>query len=121
MKFVEKKRLLFFGLPFTFTTYTVEEDSITIKKGLLNLVEDRVYMYKIQDVRLVRSLWERIFGLSTVICYSGDVTEPELKLIHIKNGAEVRDFISDFSEKQRMKKRTLHTMDIDVDNVEPND
>ena len=56
---------------------------------------------------------ERIFGLSTLICYTGDVTHPELKLIHIKNGAEIKKFISEASENERRKKRTLHTMDID--------
>ena len=67
MKFIERKRLLFFGLPWTFTKYYIEEESITIKRGLLTLVEDDTYMYKVQDVRMVRSLGERIFGLSTII------------------------------------------------------
>ena len=113
MKFIERKRLLFFGLPWTFTKYYIEEESITIKKGLLTLVEDDTYMYKVQDVRMVRSLGERIFGLSTIICYTGDVTDKELRLVHVKNGAEIKKFISEASERERRKKRTIHTMDID--------
>ena len=113
MKFIEKKRLLFFGLPWTFTKYIVEEENITIKKGLFTLVEDDTYMYKVQDVKMVRSFLERVFGLSTIICYTGDVTDPELRLIHVKNGAEIKKFINEASESERRKKRTLHTMDID--------
>ena len=113
MKFIEKKRLLFFGLPWTVTKYIIEEENITIKKGLFTLVEDDTYMYKVQDVRMVRSLGERIFGLSTIICYTGDVTDKELRLVHVKNGAEIKKFISEASERERRKKRTLHTMDID--------
>ena len=113
MKFIEKKRLLFFGLPWTVTKYIIEEENITIKKGLFTLVEDDTYMYKVQDVKMVRSLMERIFGLSTIICYTGDVTDPELRLIHVKNGAEIKKFINEASERERRKKRTLHTMDID--------
>ena len=113
MKFIERKRLLFFGLPWTFTKYYIEEESITIKRGLLTLVEDDTYMYKVQDVRMVRSLGERIFGLSTIICYTGDVTDKELRFVHVKNGAEIKKFISEASERERRKKRTLHTMDID--------
>ena len=113
MRFEERKRILFFGLPWTFTKYVIQEETITIRKGLLTLEEDDTYMYKVQDVKMVRSLMERIFGLSTLICYTGDVTHPELKLIHIKNGAAIKKFISEASENERRKKRTLHTMDID--------
>lgn len=113
MQFEERKRILFFGLPWTFTKYVIQEETITIRKGLLTLEEDDTYMYKVQDVKMVRSLMERIFGLSTLICYTGDVTHPELKLIHIKNGAAIKKFISEASENERRKKRTLHTMDID--------
>lgn len=115
MRFEERKRLLFFGLPFTFTKYIIEEENITIKKGLLNLEEDDTYMYKIQDVKMKKSLFERMFGLSTIVCYTGDVTDQTLELIHIKNGDAIKKFINEESEKQRMKKRTLHTMDIDAD------
>ena len=51
MEFKERKRWLFFGLPFTFTKYTVKEDMITIDRGLLRTEEDDCYMYKVQDVR----------------------------------------------------------------------
>lgn len=30
MEFAERKRLLFFGLPWTFTKYTVREDNIVV-------------------------------------------------------------------------------------------
>ena len=35
----EKKRWLFFGLPFTFTTYTVKENVLTVNSGFLKKVE----------------------------------------------------------------------------------
>ena len=37
VQFVERKRWLFLGLPFTFTKYTVKEDVLTINKGFFNL------------------------------------------------------------------------------------
>lgn len=88
-EFVERKRWLFFGLPFTFTKYIVKENTITIDSGLLKKIENDCYMYKVQDVELVSSLTERIFGLGTVICYTGDTTHPKLELVHIKDRKSV--------------------------------
>ena len=71
-QFVEKKRTLFFGLPWTFTTYSINEELLKKKEGLFTLKEDSCYLYKIQDVTLTKSLMERLFGLSTIsLCQEG--------------------------------------------------
>ncbi len=114
-EYVERKRCLFFGLPLSFTVYTIKENTINIKRGLLKTVEDDVYMYKVQDVKLTRTLFERIFGLGTLICYSGDVTDPKLELKHIKNSGLIKDFIRKTSESERRKVRTMHTMNLNAD------
>lgn len=112
VEFTEKKRWLFFGLPFTFTKYIIKENTITVDCGLLKKTENDCYMYKVQDVELVSSLTERIFGLGTVICYTGDTTHPKLELVHIKNARAVKDFILEASEEARLKRRTISTLDI---------
>ncbi|MBD5541704.1 MAG: PH domain-containing protein [Lachnospiraceae bacterium] len=114
MDFVERKRLLFFGLPWTFTRYTVGEEIINIKAGLLKTVEDDCYMYKVTDVKLETSLPERIFKLGTVVCYTSDTTHQTLRLVHIKNARAIKDFILEQSEAQRMKRRTLNTQSLNT-------
>lgn len=114
MEYIEKKRIVFFALPICFTTYFLNEEKVTIKSGLFTTVEDDAYMYKIQDIKLVRNFWERIFGLGTIICYTGDTTHPELHLEHIKHSNEMKEYILKTSEEARRKKRTMHTLDIDV-------
>lgn len=115
MNFVEKKRTALFALPICFTTYTITDDKLSIKRGFLTIIEDEAYMYKIQDVRLRKTLFERIFGISTIICFTGDTTHPELKLEHIRHGEEIKNFLMEASEEARRKRRTLHTMDIGGD------
>ena len=111
----EKKRSLLFGLPLSFTKYIVEQEKVNIRKGLLRTIQDDTLMYRIQDVKLVRGFFERLFGLGTVVCYSSDVTDPKLELVHIKRAKEIKEFILKTSEAERRKMRTLHTMGLDAD------
>lgn len=115
MEFIERKRLLFFGLPWTFTKYTVREEMITVNTGLLSTKENDCYMYKVQDVELSATLWERIFKMGTVICYTGDTTSPKLCIEHVRNAKSIKDFILEASEEARRKRRTMNTLRIDAD------
>ena len=118
MGFVEKKRVKFFGLPLSFTKYTITEEKLTITSGFLSITEDDALMYKIQDVRLTRSLAERMFKLGTITCYTGDTTHPELILIHIRHAGEIKDFIMQSSEEARRKRRSLHNLNIDAEDLD---
>ena len=113
----EKKRWLFFGLPFTFTSYDIGEEVLTVTEGFLNRKENPCYLYKITDVELKRSFAERIFGLGTVICYTADVTHAVLQLTHIYNAKAVQMQILKVSEQQRIKHRTVNMQNIDGDDV----
>lgn len=115
---VERKRLLFFGLPWTFTKYTVAPSVITVNSGLLRTEENDCYMYKVQDVKLTTTLMERIFRLGTVVCYTGDTTDRELSLIHIKHAKDVKNYILRASEEARIKRRTLNTLDIGTGSID---
>lgn len=112
MEYTERKRWVFFGLPFTFTKYIIKEDAITIDAGFLNKVENDCYMYKVQDVTHSASLGERIFGLGTITCFTGDTTHPQLVIQHVKKSKEIKNFILEASEAARMRRRTLNTLDI---------
>lgn len=108
----ERKRWLFLGLPFTFTVYRIKEDVITTDAGFFKTTENDCYMYKVQDVSLTRSLMQKICGLGTVTCFTGDTTNPQLILKNIKNSREIKDYILKQSETARIKRRTLNMVDI---------
>ena len=115
VKYAERRRLLFFGLPWTFTKYAITADMITIDEGLLKVEENDCYMYKVQDVKLTATLPERMFGLGTITCYTGDITDKELKLVHIKHAREIKNYLLKASEEARIKRRTLYMQDIGAD------
>lgn len=115
MIYIERKRTLFFGLPLSYTKYTISEEKLTITSGFLSITEDDAFMYKIQDVRLTRSFWERLFNLGTITCYTGDTTHPKLVLEHIKRPGIIKDFILYASEEARRKRRALRAMKMEAE------
>ena len=116
--YTERRCWLFFGLPFTFTKYTVTDEVITINEGFLNTKENDCYLYKVQDVELHTSLAERIFKLGTVACYTGDNTHPQLYLTHIHHAKEIKNYILKASEEARRRRRTLNTLNIDAADID---
>ena len=124
VEFVEKKRWLFLGLPFTFSKYVIKEDMITVDTGVFTKVENDCYMYKVQDVEHTASIWERMVGLGTIVCYTGDTTHPKLLIEHIRNSKAIKEFILKESEEARLKRRTVNMLDIgsgeagDIDDVQ---
>ncbi len=112
VEFIEKKCWLFLGLPLTFTKYIIKEDMITMDTGVFTKVENDCYMYKVQDVEHTASFWERIVGLGTIICYTGDTSHPKLIIEHIRNSKAIKEFILKESEEARLKRRTVNMLDI---------
>nr|WP_297706102.1 PH domain-containing protein [uncultured Butyrivibrio sp.] len=108
----EKKRLLFLGLPWTFTKYEIRENVLTIIKGFFTVVEDDCYMYKITDVEITSTLMQRICGLSTITLFTSDVTDRTIVLKNIKHGKEIKDFIFQASESARLRRRTVSMQNI---------
>ena len=75
-------------------------------------------MYKVQDVTLKTSFFERIFGLGTVVCYTGDTTNPQLVIEHVRKSREIKQFILEKSETERRKRRTMNTLDIGAEGID---
>ena len=111
-QYTERKRILFFGLPWTFTKYNIKPSVITVDAGLFKIEENDCYMYKVQDVEHTASIWERMAGLGTIVCYTGDTTHPQLLIEHIRNSKAIKEFILKESEEARLKRRTVNMLDI---------
>jgi len=110
--YTEKKRLTFLGLPWTFTTYHINEEKITVDSGFFKKVENDCYLYKVLDVRYEQTVFQRLAGLGTIHCFGADVTNPELVMKNIRNAQEIKDFIFHESEEERMKRKTINTQNI---------
>ena len=95
----------FLGLPWTFTIYGFSEDRLYVKTGVLNTREDEVRLYRITDIGLTRSLWQRIMGMGTIQIYSSDQSMGDFKLVNVKDSENVKEQLSQLIEKERENKR----------------
>ena len=114
-----------FGLPLSFTRYQLSEDRIFCEKGLLNLHEEEVLLYRVRDLELRMSLGQRIFGVGSVIVHSSDKTMPTLELKNIKIPREVKELVfrqvEDCKEQRRMRTMEFVGGDNDDAGDEPMD
>lgn len=100
----DRKRTIF-GLPLSFTVYTLTGEKILIDTGFLNQKQDEIMLFRITDITLTRTLGQRLFGLGTVHCCSADKTSPEFDLKNIKNSSEVKELLSSEVFRERKENR----------------
>ena len=105
----DRKRIL--GMPITFTRYRLSEDRLFCEKGFLNIKQEEVLLYRVRDLQLNLSLWQRIFGVGTVCVISSDQSAPHMDLINIKRPREVKELIHRSVEEAKDKRR-MRTMEI---------
>lgn len=111
----DRKRLLFFGLPWTFTKYTLTPEKFLINSGILTIKEEEIRLYRIVDLTVESSLIQRIFGLGTITCNTVDKSMPVLLIQNVKNAKKVKELISRTVEEERIKKRVSSREYMSVD------
>ena len=100
----QDKKRPFFGLPLSFTTYTLYKDRLYTTVKFLSMHEDEVRLYRIFELTLTRSLFEGIFGVGTITCHSADVSSPVVEIKNVKNAEMVRTKLSELIEEYRDEK-----------------
>lgn len=103
----DKKRWVLFALPWTFTTYTLDEDKLIIDSGLLVTKQEEILLYRVQDITLTRNIFQRMSNLGTITIRSADKTTPYLDIKNIPNCKEVKRQLSDLVEAAKDKKRVF--------------
>lgn len=115
----DRKRIIF-GLPWTFTKYSLTNERLFIESGLFTAKENECRLYRIMDLQLTRTLGQRIFNLGTITICSSDKSLGDFELRNIKNPKEVKELLAEQVEVQRDKKRVV-SREIMDDNREEGD
>ena len=92
------------GLPLSFTVYEVDETRFTMRKGFFRTETNEILLYRILDIKMIRTLGQKIFGVGTIILYSADQSHHTLEIKNIKHPEAVRKFLSKIVEHERTQK-----------------
>ena len=112
----DRKRIL--GMPISFTRYAMSEDRLFYSKGLFNTVEKEIMLYRVKDISVNRTLWQKLFGVGSIIVESSDSDLKHFEIKNIKNTTYVKELL----HKQVEKKKDEKGMSITefIDNGAPN-
>jgi len=75
------------------TTWTIQQDILIEKTGILNVNTEEVLLYRVKDIRLYEPLLYRLVGLSQLTIITSDYTNPSITLYGIKNGEKLMNII----------------------------
>ncbi len=99
----DKKRP-FFGLPLSFTTYTLLEDKLLIDTGILFKHQEEVRLFRMTDFSVSQTFLQRVFFVGNVNISSSDNMQGDFSLKSIRKPYTVKDMLSDAVEQERNQK-----------------
>lgn len=99
----DKKRPLF-GKPLSFTEYTLYDDRLMVKTGLIRERTEILRLYRILDISMTQTFVDKMFNVGTIMVSSADKSTPKLSIMSIKDPERVMDMIGDAVEDVREMK-----------------
>ena len=107
----DRKRIL--GMPLSFTKYSVSKDRLFRQKGFFNIKFEEILLYRISDISLKMNLWQRIFGVGTVLVHSSDKTTPHFELVNVRHPIDVKELLHSQVEEMKLARRVYLSERID--------
>lgn len=87
--------------------YVITDQRVICEKGVFGKVMDQIEMYRIRDLRVTRSFFERIFNVGSVEIISNDKTDGSFIIRCIPNPVGVKEHIRNRAECLRNNKRRI--------------
>lgn len=117
--YIWKDRKRFLGMPLSFTRYALSDDRLFLSVGFFSVKDEELLLYRIRDISMKRSLWQRIFGVGTVTVRSSDKSTPTLELKNIKNPQDFKELLHENVEACKLRRRMrVGEMITDIDGAD---
>ena len=83
----------------------MSEDRLFSSIGFFNIRDEEILLYRIRDISIKRTLWQRIFGVGNVIVTSSDKSTPQLTLKNIKYPLDLKELLHESVEECKLQRR----------------
>ena len=104
-KILWKDRKRFMGMPLSFTRYEVDESRFTSRVGFFSTTTNETLLYRILDLKMTQTLWQKTFRVGTIILFTADKSHSTFTLKNIKHPEKLRRYLSNLVEQERDKRR----------------
>jgi len=116
-----KDRKRYLGLPLSFTKYSMTDDRLFVETGLFNIHEEEILLYRVRDICLHLSFWQRLFKVGSVVIQTSDKSAPQIELRNIAHPREVKEQIHRQVEAMKIARRMRFGEILDDDVLDDGD
>jgi uncharacterized membrane protein YdbT with pleckstrin-like domain len=92
--------------------YRVTSSRIDTREGILNIKDGTIWLWKVDDVQLSRTIIDRILGVGTITVFSNDATSPQLLLRSLPKPTEI---FAELKKRVDIAKRQRGVLRVDGD------
>ena len=103
--YIWKDRKRFLGMPLSFTRYAISKDRLFLSVGFLCVRDEEILLYRVRDISIRRTLWQRIFGVGSINVTSADKSTPQLVLKNIKHPLDIKELLHENVEECKIRRR----------------
>ncbi|MGM9523594.1 MAG: PH domain-containing protein [Faecousia sp.] len=103
--YIWKDRKRFLGMPLSFTRYAISKDRLFLSVGFLSVRDEEILLYRVRDISIRRTLWQRIFGVGSINVTSADKSTPQLVLKNIKHPLDIKELLHENVEECKIRRR----------------
>ena len=108
-KLLWKDRKRWAGLPLSFTRYfLIEKPDQWVKffssVGFFSTVDEELYVFRIFDITVEQTFWNKIFNEGTIILHVNDESANKVIIKRVLNPFKVKAHIADYVEYERNRR-----------------
>lgn len=104
--------------------YRLSTQRLFIYRGLISRRVEELELFRVRDIDVIQSFWERILGYGRMMVYSTDNTTPKFEIVGMAEPIKVKDTIRTNFRTARIRERVRPTefiSDFDQDQIPDHD